>query len=84
MFRNNKSNKLSLRGSNKLEGAEINLNILKLKEGMNSKRVNYVLPEDHNIVITGNYLVGLLEGDGSFYLNKPPTPCIVFILTNVK
>lgn len=85
MFRNNKSSKLSLRGSNKLEGwaggHEINLNILKLKEGMNSKRVNYVLPEDHNIVITGNYLVGLLEGDGSFYLNKYDMTARVSLVT---
>lgn len=81
MFRNNKSSKLSLRGSNKLEGAEVNLNILKLKEGMNSKRVNYVLPEDHNIVITGNYLVGLLEGDGSFYLNKHDMTARVSLVT---
>lgn len=49
---------------------QTNLNILKLKEGMNNKRVNFVFPKDHNIVITGNYLVGLLEGDGSFYFNK--------------
>nr|UEX92750.1 LAGLIDADG endonuclease [Ophiocordyceps lanpingensis] len=37
---------------------------------MNSKRVNFILPANHSIRITGNYLVGLLEGDGSFYLNK--------------
>lgn len=62
MFRNRKSSELA--------SQEINLNIVKLKEGMNSKRVKFFLPEDHSIVITGNYLVGLLEGDGSFYLNK--------------
>lgn len=54
MFRNRKSSELTLQ--------EINLNIIKLKEGMNSKIVNFFLPEDHSIVITGNYLVGLLEG----------------------
>lgn len=62
MFRNRKSSGLTVQ--------EVNLNILKLKEGMNSKRENFVLPENHSIVITGNYLVGFLEGDGSFYLNK--------------
>lgn len=62
IFRNRKSNGLGLQ--------EINLKILKLKEGMNSKRVDFVLPRDHSILITGNYLIGLLEGDGSFYLNK--------------
>ena len=37
---------------------------------MNDKRTNFVLPESHSIRITGNYLVGILEGDGSFYLSK--------------
>lgn len=37
---------------------------------MNTKRVSDVLPRGHEIRITGNYLVGLLEGDGSFYFNK--------------
>lgn len=37
---------------------------------MNDKRIQFNLPENHVIIITGNYLVGLLEGDGSFYLNK--------------
>lgn len=46
------------------------LNIIELKQSMNSKRVNFILPANHSIIITGNYLVGLLEGDGSFYLNK--------------
>nr|YP_010727788.1 homing endonuclease [Leptographium wingfieldii]WDZ67425.1 homing endonuclease [Leptographium wingfieldii]WDZ67472.1 homing endonuclease [Leptographium wingfieldii]WDZ67519.1 homing endonuclease [Leptographium wingfieldii]WDZ67565.1 homing endonuclease [Leptographium wingfieldii]WDZ67611.1 homing endonuclease [Leptographium wingfieldii] len=37
---------------------------------MNSKRVVFDLPKDHIINITGNYLVGFLEGDGTFYLSK--------------
>lgn len=40
-----------------------------LKSGMNDKRINFSLPEDH-IKITSNYLLGYLEGDGSFYFNK--------------
>ena len=36
--------------------------ILKLKDGMNDKRINYILPKSYSIRITGNYLVGLLEG----------------------
>jgi hypothetical protein len=43
--------------------------ITRLKDSMNDKRVNFDLPKNH-IRITGNYLLGLLEGDGSFYLNK--------------
>jgi len=73
MFRNRKSSELSLQ--------ELNLNIIKLKEGMNSKRVNFVLPKDHIIVITGNYLVGLLEGDGSFFLNKHDMTARVSLVT---
>lgn len=45
-------------------------NIITIKNSMNDKRINFNLPEDHVIRITGHYLVGLLEGDGSFYLNK--------------
>ena len=73
MFRDRKSSGLT--------SQELNLNILNLKEGMNSKRTNFVLPEDHNIVITGNYLVGLLEGDGSFYLNKQDMTARVSLVT---
>ena len=74
MFRNRKSSELTLQ--------EINLNILKLKESMNSKRVNFILPSDkHKIVITGNYLVGFLEGDGSFYLSKHDITARVSLVT---
>jgi len=73
MFRNRKSSGLDLQ--------EINLKIIKLKEGMNSKRVDFVLPKDHSILITGNYLLGLLEGDGSFYLNKHDITARVSLVT---
>jgi LAGLIDADG endonuclease len=36
---------------------------------MNDKRVNFLISEN-NINITINYLLGLIEGDGSFYFNK--------------
>ena len=49
---------------------------------MNAKRVSYVLPLGHEIRITGNYLVGLLEGDGSFYFNKQdPTVRVTLVTT---
>lgn len=74
MYRNRKSSELTL--------DEINLNIIKLKESMNSKRVDFNLSSDkHNIVITGNYLVGLLEGDGSFDLNKHDITARVSLVT---
>ena len=50
LFKNRKSNELSIQ--------QIYLNILELKQNMNFNRVNFVLPANHNIRITGNYLVG--------------------------
>jgi len=53
--------------------------IIKLKNGMNDKRINFTLPENH-ILITANYLLGYIEGDGSFYFNKRyNTVCISLI-----
>jgi len=54
----------------KLNKEDLYSKIILLKNSMNNKRVIYDLPVGHRIRITGNYLVGLLEGDGSFYLNK--------------
>ena len=73
LFKNRKSNELSIQ--------QIYLNILELKQNMNSNRVNFVLPANHNIRITGNYLVGFLEGDGSFYLNKSDMTVRVSLVT---
>lgn len=73
LFKNRKSNELSI--------LQIYSNILELKQNMNSNRVNFVLPANHNIRITGNYLVGFLEGDGSFYLNKQDMTVRVSLVT---
>ena len=62
IFKNRKSSELVVH--------ELYSNIIRIKEGMNSKRVVFDLPKDHIINITGNYLVGFLEGDGTFYLSK--------------
>ncbi len=56
-------------------------NIINLKNSMNDKRENFDLPKNHQIRITGNYLVGLLEGDGSFYLNKSDMTPRVSLIT---
>lgn len=49
---------------------------------MNAKRVTYNLPVNHSIRITVNYLIGYLEGDGSFFLNKQDmTPRIALYTT---
>ncbi len=73
LFKNRKSNESSIQ--------QIYLNIIELKKGMNSNRVHFVLPQNHSIRITGNYLVGLLEGDGSFYLNKQDMTVRVSLVT---
>jgi hypothetical protein len=37
---------------------------------MNSKRTTFELPDDHKINITPNWLLGFIEGDGSFNIIK--------------
>ena len=44
--------------------------IVELKNIMNTKRVNTIMPLDHNIVITKSWLRGFLEGDGSFFISR--------------
>nr|YP_009262061.1 LAGLIDADG endonuclease [Chrysoporthe austroafricana]AMX22136.1 LAGLIDADG endonuclease [Chrysoporthe austroafricana] len=44
--------------------------ILKLKQGMNKGRVDFSLPKDHKINITKYWLLGLIEGEGSFSIAK--------------
>lgn len=77
------------RKSCELNKQDLYKKILELKDSMNAKRVSYVLPLGHEIRITGNYLVGLLEGlclvpcaDGSFYFNKQdPTVRVTLVTT---
>ena len=70
------------RGSSELSRPDLYLKILELKHSMNAKRVAYSLPLGHHIRITGNYLVGLLEGDGSFFYNKQdPTVRVLLVTT---
>lgn len=44
--------------------------LLKLKNGMNSNRYNFNLSCDHKIVISDYWLLGLIEGEGSFHLGR--------------
>jgi len=57
-----------------------NLQIIELKNGMNDKRINFTLPENH-IKITVNYLLGYIEGDGSFYFNKNDNTVRISLIT---
>lgn len=73
MFKHRKDGVLNLQ--------DVYLDIINLKNSMNDKRTNFLLPEFHAIRITGNYLVGFLEGDGSFYLNKHDMTVHVSLVT---
>ena len=51
---------------------------------MNLKRTNYCLPLNH-IRITPYWLLGLIEGEGSFYLRRNSlTPTFSLALTEVQ
>lgn len=69
------------RKTSKLNKEDLYSEIIELKDSMNVKRISYVLPVGHHVRITGNYLVGLLEGDGSFYLNKQDMTVRVSLVT---
>lgn len=43
--------------------------ILELKNNMNTKRINFNMSENH-VVITKSWLLGFIEGDGSFSLER--------------
>ena len=48
---------------------ELTAQILELKNNMNTNRSNFNMPENH-IVISKNWLLGFIEGDGSFSINR--------------
>ena len=47
---------------------ELKNKVLELKDGMNIKRKNFNMPNDHKVVIAKSWLLGLIEGEGSFLL----------------
>ena len=59
-----------LLSSNIVEAEKFTKKILELKNTMNTKRTNTILPKDHKIVITKSWLLGYIEGDGSFFLSR--------------
>ena len=44
-------------------------NLLNVKDNINSNRTNFNMPENH-LVITKSWLLGFIEGDGSFSLGR--------------
>ena len=62
--------------------------IRELKNSMNFKRTNYILPDAHKILITPYWLLGFTEGDGSFSISNikgfPLRFNIVQVITEIK
>ena len=57
------------RGSRFVE-KELKGKILSLKDQMNKKRVNFDLPLSHSVNISRYWLLGFIEGDGFFSVNR--------------
>ena len=55
--------------------------IRELKNSMNSKRTDFIMPGDHNINITPYWLLGLIEGEGTFCLMNSKTFGVSFSLS---
>lgn len=66
--------------SNKISREEIISTIDVIKTGMNTKRSNWVLPEEHEVRITREWLLGFVEGDGSFSFD-PKIQSFIFVIT---
>jgi hypothetical protein len=59
--------------------------LLKLKNGMNRNRINFNFPKDYKKVVSDYWLLGLLEGEGSFYLDRTKLqPTFMIALTKVQ
>jgi len=50
----------------------IRSDILELYDGINTGRSNFNMPSDHEVKINPYWLLGLIEGEGSFYLRRDP------------
>ena len=48
----------------------VNSNVLELKNKMNTNRIHFERPMNSVINITKSWLLGLIEGDGSFFLRR--------------
>lgn len=59
--------------------------ILELKNKMNTNRTNYDRPLNSPIIITKNWLLGFIEGDGSFFIRRDTlTPIFAIEVTGVQ
>ena len=59
--------------------------LVEIKNGMNANRKDFTYPSDHKIVISSYWLLGLIEGEGSFYLDRHKfQPSFILTLTEVQ
>lgn len=65
-----KAFELYLDKNNSLSKKELANIIVDLKNSMNTKRTNITLPKEHKITITKSWLLGFIEGDGSFFISR--------------
>lgn len=57
-------------GDNSLKKMDITNDILRLKNSMNRKKTSFVQNPLHKIYITPYWLLGFIEGEGSFWVSK--------------
>lgn len=56
--------------NSKTKTPELILDITLIKDGMNKGRTNFSMPTEHKYRITPYWLLGFVEGDGSFFIRR--------------
>ena len=56
--------------SSYIKSPELILEIIRIKDSMNKGRTNFSMPSEHNYRITPYWLLGFVEGDGSFFIRR--------------
>jgi len=65
--------------------SSVKAKILELKNKMNTNRIDFYRPQDSPIIITKNWFLGFIEGDGSFFIRRDNlTPIFAIEVTGVQ
>jgi len=84
LYINIPSNERGVRNKN-LNAELVKNTVLELKNKMNTNRFNFDRPENSPIEITKSWLLGFIEGDGSFFVRRDNlTPHFTIELTGVQ